>query len=126
MGCQCNAEIVEVLTESGAIHYAKKVCVVCNDFKGWASKPTNKDKRKDRNNRWRSIWKERGYICAFCGGNEEDFPNSGQWQLDHIVQLSDGGEDVFENTMMLCTFCHTAKNIEQKRRAAIKRTLQRD
>ena len=118
MGCDCNAEIVGVLTEPGAVHHAKKICNICGDFKGWNAKPKNEGKRKDKNIKWRSMWKDKGFICAFCGAKFEEYPNSGQWQCDHIIQLSDGGEDVFENTMMLCTFCHTIKNIEQKRRLA--------
>ena len=124
MPCKCNAKNIEVLMEPGSIHYGKLECAECGANNGWMKKPENIGKRKDKNNRWRAEWKEKGFICAVCGASEEDYPHSGQWQVDHILPLSNGGEDIFENTMMLCTFCHTIKNIEQRRRAAIQRAYQ--
>ena len=125
MPCKCNAENYEVLMDEGYIHYGKLQCSKCGANNGWIKKPENENKRTDKNTKWRLMWKEKGVFCAICGVTEEDFPVSGQWQVDHIRQIIDGGEDVFENTMMLCTFCHTIKNMEQKRRAALQRLLSR-
>lgn len=104
-------------------HYGEIRCQdrQCGRHNKWVPKPENKDKRRDKNTTWRSTWESKGFKCGLCGATAEEYPNSGQWELDHIIQLSDGGEDVFENTMMLCVFCHTIKNTEQKRRKAINR-----
>ncbi len=123
MPCECNAGNTEVLTEPGSVHYAKMVCDNCGANNGWVKKPENLKKRKDKNSKWRTVWKEIGFCCVFCGATEEDFPNSGQWQVDHILPISKNGEDIFENTIMLCTFCHTIKNSEHSRREALKRSL---
>lgn len=118
MNCKnCGAPYTEVLTPPP--HYAKRVCPECGTFGGWVPKPENKDKRRDKNTTWRSMWEKRGYRCGICGATKDDFPVSGQWQLDHIIQLEAGGADEFDNTMMVCTFCHTIKNVEQKRRIAL-------
>lgn len=120
MNCKyCNGNLIETPEPPGSIHYARYVCSICGKFNNWVPKPENIDRRRDKNSKWRSMWKEKGFVCGICGATEKDFPNSGQWCLDHIIQLDSGGEDRFENTMMLCTFCHTIKNSEQSRRAAM-------
>lgn len=35
---------------------------------------------------------------------------------DHIVPLAEGGEDVAENTQVLCTQCHDRKSEEERKR----------
>ena len=121
MGCNCGATVVEKLEPEGSVHYARFVCSECGGFMGFKPKPKNEGKRRDHNDKWGKMHKERGYVCGICGATGEDFSNSGQWQCDHIIQLEAGGKDEFENTMMLCTFCHTIKNTEQARRAALRR-----
>ena len=122
MKCKyCGVDTEVVIRPEGDPHYAEYRCPKCDSYNGFVPKPKNKDKRRDRNTSWRAKWKEKGFICALCGATEVDYPVSGQWQLDHIVQLCDGGRDEFDNTMMLCTFCHTIKNTEQKRRKSLKK-----
>lgn len=126
MGCNCSADAIEKLETPGSMHYARFICSECGTFLGWAPKPENEDKRRDGNNRWRKMWGEKGFRCGICGATKEEFPGSGQWQLDHIIQLEAGGQDNFSNTMILCVFCHTIKNIEQKRRVALTKSAQKE
>ena len=46
------------------------------------------------------------------------------FQVDHIVQLSDGGPDQPDNMIALCPNCHTAKTLG-KNRAAMTSRLRR-
>lgn len=55
--------------------------------------------------------------CAACG---VEFVEKHPWRhatLDHVVPLSKGGEDHFENTQALCRLCNTKKgdSLEGKR-----------
>lgn len=121
MNCEkCNGSLVVRLTPE-CIHHGRLECSQCGKHIKFISKPENEGKRRDKNSSWRKHHKEKGFICGICGANESHYPNSSQWDLDHIVQLSDGGKDELENTMMLCTFCHTIKNSEQKRRQALEK-----
>ncbi len=121
--CKQSVDLLENLRHQDDPHHSDLICPVCGAHNGYGRKPENLKKRKDKNNKWRAMWKDIGFCCVVCGATEEDFPNSGQWQVDHILPLSKNGEDIFENTMMLCTFCHTFKNSEHSRREALKRSL---
>ena len=122
----CGTEVVEKLEEPDSRHYARRTCPKCGRWHSFIPKPQNEGKRKDKNAKWRSMHKEKGFVCGFCGATEKEFPNSGQWDIDHIVQLCDGGSDIFENTLVLCTFCHTIKNAEQSRRKALRKELEQE
>ena len=45
------------------------------------------------------------YACNKCGV----FPIPPDFQVDHIMELQDGGRDVSENLQALCTACHAEK-----------------
>lgn len=45
------------------------------------------------------------YACANCGL----FPIPPDYQIDHIVELQDGGQDIASNLAALCVPCHSAK-----------------
>lgn len=71
---------------------------------------------------WRKMWRVRHggtLLCNFCGASENDT----EIQLDHIVELRDGGEDADWNVQPLCHSCHLTKttspiNRDRRRRAA--------
>lgn len=44
-------------------------------------------------------------------------------QRDHIVALTEGGEDVPENTQALCEDCHEAKSLAERLRAQARSRL---
>jgi hypothetical protein len=45
------------------------------------------------------------YKCAICGL----FPIPANYEIDHVVELQDGGQDVASNLAALCVPCHSAK-----------------
>lgn len=47
-------------------------------------------------------------LCAMC----ERVVLFSDYELDHIVSLANGGEDVIENTQCLCSECHSIKTKE--------------
>ncbi len=112
-------EIRTILLDMDSVHYSKIVCAGCNTFLWWGKKPENEDKRSDKNATWRKRHKKAGYTCAVCGIGEDVLAHPSQWQVDHIKPLCDGGQDEFDNTMMLCVFCHTIKNSLQKKTKAM-------
>lgn len=117
----CGGFVEEIMLPEDNMHHGEYRCVECYRHNGWIPKPKNKDKRRDNNKNWRKKWLEKGFTCAICGATQQEYRESSQWNVDHILPLESGGEDVFENTMMLCTFCHTYKTVEQKRLKAMKR-----
>lgn len=38
-------------------------------------------------------------------------------EVDHIIPLSQGGQDTDENKRLLCTPCHKAKSAKERRKA---------
>lgn len=53
----------------------------------------------------REIAYRQGYKCSICGL----FPIPPNYEIDHIVELQDGGQDVESNLAALCVPCHSAK-----------------
>jgi 5-methylcytosine-specific restriction endonuclease McrA len=49
---------------------------------------------------------EQRYTCAKCA---QLLPPD--WQLDHVVPLSEGGGNERENVQALCVSCHTDKSV---------------
>ena len=69
----------------------------------------NKVKRRDK------------YRCVVCHRNKHE---AGRLEVDHIVELVDGGLTVLSNTRTMCRRCHMAKTAEMRRkRAAARREL---
>lgn len=64
---------------------------------------------------WRRMWRVRHrglLLCNLCGLSE----NETSIQIDHIVELRDGGEDADWNTQPLCVECHRRKTSARSRR----------
>ena len=119
----CGGQLVQRLEEEGSKHYARMECEDCRRWHSFVKKPENEGKRRDKNKKWRKMWQEIGFVCVICGATTEEYKHSSQWEIDHKVPLGEEGEDVFENTMVLCTFCHSIKNTERKRLKALRRTM---
>lgn len=110
--CGTDLVITETVPEDRSPHFAKGTCPSCAWWK-WITAPKNEGKRNDANLKHRKQWKQKGdFVCAFCTVKEAD---NILFHCDHVLPLNHGGEDVFENTMMLCTCCHEIKNAEVKR-----------
>lgn len=67
----------------------------------------------------RILAKKQHYICPHCF---TELPST--WELDHIIPLHVGGEDVIGNLQILCPTCHRKKTQrEMLRYYEIKRKL---
>ena len=47
-------------------------------------------------------------LCSMC----ERVVLFSDYELDHIISLANGGEDIIENTQCLCSECHSQKTKE--------------
>lgn len=59
---------------------------------------------------WRTLWRQRhgGVLrCSFCSATEEE--TRAPFEIDHMIELQDGGLDVEWNTQPLCRDCHRLK-----------------
>lgn len=114
--------VIEKMMPEGHIHYSRIDCLDCKKMM-WGRKPENVDKRKDKNQEWRSRHKKAGYICRICTVDSLFLPLESSWHCDHIIELQEGGLDLFENTQMLCISCHSFKNSQRWRVDAIRNNL---
>lgn len=99
-------------------HYAKLVCPDCNDkFITWVKDPKNINKRTTNKNdghkeQHREL--EGQYKCKWCGADEIIYYNKAahryNFELDHVLPVSEGGKDEFFNTQILCKSCHNDKH----------------
>lgn len=88
----------------------------CRDCGRWTWEPKagNENKRSDHNAKHRAAWKAKlggELVCAWCGARESEVPT--EWHVDHIVLLDDGGDDVFENTIVYCQHHHNQRHSER-------------
>lgn len=115
--CGCKVSEEELMPE-GHLHYSKMTCKDCKAFHGWGRKPDNEHVRIDRNENWKTMHREKHgkYICQWCGMDETLYGDHLGWkfQCDHIVPLSEGGKDEFDNTQILCFSCHSDKTERRK------------
>jgi 5-methylcytosine-specific restriction endonuclease McrA len=54
---------------------------------------------------WESLKKQYNYTCLRCGREEPDI----KLTLDHVLPLSQGGDNVIENAQPLCPRCNSTK-----------------
>lgn len=124
---QCgNVDLAVEKMPDGFMHYSKLMCYQCSKDGirvDWGKKPENENKRRDKNSKWKQLHKEQDgqFKCVWCGVDEKLFSDNLGWrfQCDHILPLSEGGEDAFENTQILCFVCHGDKTARRKQRELI-------
>lgn len=65
----------------------------------------------------RQVRRRDRYTCVLCGrGHKTGF--YGTLEVDHIVEVQDGGLSTMENLRTLCWICHKAKTAEMRRKRA--------
>lgn len=52
-----------------------------------------------------------GYRCAYCGIHKDDTPE-GYLTRDHIIPVSEGGNDEIDNIVPACLSCNKIKGAE--------------
>lgn len=90
-------------------------CPMCNKFWGWGGR--KKLLRNESGNRvLSSIWtaKRLGIdFCQCCLRKNTHMGDTEQLEVHHVVQVSDGGQDIPANIWVVCTSCH--KEIHHRR-----------
>ena len=80
---------------------AARIVSVCRGLRPGA--PVNK-RAVARKHRW-MIAHRQSYVCATC--NMLLHPKG--FDIDHVVELRDGGKDELDNLQALCATCHAKK-----------------
>jgi len=109
----CGAGVFEIVPVKKGPHYAKMVCANCGAFVKWVPKPCGEKRRISSRFSVEDIARHRGFekpFCFFCGRTQEQLGVRETLTVDHILPVSEGGEDVIENVQILCTACHKLKN----------------
>lgn len=101
----CGKEVDAIVTEvtDAGPHHAKQQCPICLAFLGWASKPKNETKRLKSKFTPESLEVEHCEICL------RPKAMLGRWEtleIHHKMPIELGGEDVRENILVVCTYCH--------------------
>lgn len=118
----CPAREIQITITRGTMdtNVAWPVAPVASDARSNVQAITSRqrvsDDKKRRPNQqvWRKMWRTRHggtLICNLCGASE----HQAQIQIDHIVELRDGGEDADWNTQPLCVDCHRRKTSSRAR-----------
>lgn len=96
-------------------------CPNCGDHQ-WLGK-TDKTKRKNTSHKSKHYNSGKKF-CYLCQLDEDELKLIGQHlTVDHIQELQNSGEDVFENTIMICNSCHYLKNAVSHKTNAIRKLL---
>ena len=57
-------------------------------------------------------------ICHVCGGTIDVLKDSSRWRADHIARYAEGGADVADNLLPICTDCDAVKAPNDTREVA--------
>jgi hypothetical protein len=93
-------------------HYSAILCVKCNKHIKWYTPPEIKPKKKRTINRL----KPEIEYCELCLRHQNVLPDKCVLQEHHIIQYSTNPEldEVPENRLVLCTFCHEMVHLIRK------------
>lgn len=100
--CQCEVETVEQILSEGK-HYGKLNCAECGSYVCFIPKPKNGGKRKKN----RFLPHDLGVdFCQMCLRHESRLGKRDVLESHHVLEIGEGGEDLPENILVLCTSCH--------------------
>lgn len=72
--------------------------------------------------KFKQIWY--GHRCGYCGVHKDDTPE-GYLTRDHIIPISEGGDDNIENIVPACRQCNFAKGKELPEKFGLPRVRKR-
>lgn len=101
----CKREVEAVVIETPQFkHYAKTVCPICKRQIDWLPKPENEGQRTKAS----KYTPEKIGIeyCELCGRTREKIGNNESLEIHHKIPINEGGKDIRENVLVLCTPCH--------------------
>lgn len=109
--CESNNLVFE--KTQNTVHYGKIKCADCGRLQKWVSDPNSNDQHNKRNTEIEDILKQREFedaFCFWCTRKREELGYNETLEVDHIRELSDGGEDKASNCRIVCTKCHKQRN----------------
>lgn len=111
---RCKTRDTQIIETPNSPHYAKEVCNLCGGWLKWIKSPENEGKRtKTSKYSLRNILKFHNKdkeFCFFCLRTRDELGLNETITIDHIEEISKGGEDELGNLQILCTACHRMKN----------------
>jgi len=84
-------------------HNAAIYCEVCNEFIKWKPKDKNKDKRPPNRLSPEDISIR---YCELCLRQKTRLGTHETLEIHHKIEINDGGQDIKENILVVCTHCH--------------------
>ena len=97
----CGTKLIETLTNN-SIHHARLDCPKCKLWRRWIKKPTTKEKKRKQTTKHNITYD----FCRMCGRTKEKLGDKEVLILHHMQPLEEGGKDIKENIIILCTACH--------------------
>jgi len=100
----CKADVAPLfqMTSVGP-HESKMVCPLCSGFLGWGRKEKNIDKRGKN----KVTPSDHGIeYCQLCLRHKNKLGKFETLEIHHVIEINKHGEDIKENTWLLCTCCH--------------------
>lgn len=84
-------------------HYGKWVCSCCGRFHKWEPTPKNREEGRRKTT---AVKMDDPLCCALCGRQRVELGKHETFETHHSFPLEDGGQDIRENLVWLCTACH--------------------
>lgn len=112
----CNSKNLKFQKTPDTVHYGRLDCLDCDRLQKWVSNPNSNDQSRKRDTEIREVLQHRGFeeeFCFWCTRTRDELGVNETLEVDHIQELSDGGEDEAENCRVLCTKCHKLRNHEK-------------
>jgi len=109
----CSNPYLKVVRRPDTIHYAELRCLSCGRFIQWLPNPNQTERKKTSRYSLGDVARFHGFsvpFCFLCLRQKEDLGSNETLTIDHIIPLSNGGEDKLENLQILCSACHKLKN----------------
>jgi 5-methylcytosine-specific restriction endonuclease McrA len=102
--------LVEPVTygEVSDVHGYKLHCPHCGMYVGWGGKTQaikNGNGERVRSSQWTAKRLNADH-CEMCQRRKDFLGKGERLEIHHVLEISQGGEDVPENIWILCTACH--------------------
>ena len=110
---RCGSTNLEWVKTPQLVHEGKWICKDCGAFVKWGKNEKKNIRTRTSMKSLRGVahfYKMKTPRCFFCGRAKDELGANETLTIDHIIPLSEGGEDEVWNLQILCTACHKLKN----------------